>query len=165
MIWLFIFLFFKFNRRNLLQEVTHCGDLTSDKFRDIQKRIEACVQHVNPTDEYREFTEKHKTSPTCPIVFKFDETLIEDSLRKLQANTLTVDNLTVDWLRTRLTELETSVRECQEKQSKLALENGISTTPTLSKTNGINGVGKDANKWVKLIKFIFYLCLIFNNKI
>lgn len=131
--------------RNIIQEAVHGGDLTSDKFRDIQKRIESCVQHVNPAEEYREFTEKHKTSPTAPIVFKFDETLIEDSLRKLQANTLTVDNLTVDWLRSRLNELETSVRECQEKQSKLALESGgAATTPTLSISNGVNG--KDSNK-------------------
>lgn len=139
-------------RRNILQEAANCGDLTSEKFREIQKHIESCVQNVNPAEEYREFTEKHKTSPTVPIVFKFDETLIEDTLGKLQPNTLTVDNLTVDWLRSRLNELEQSVKDCQEKQSKIAMESGA-TTPTLPISNGINGTSgqKDGNKYIFLI--------------
>lgn len=75
-------------------------------------------------------------------MFQFDQTLIEDkdTLGKLQPNTLTVDNLTVDWLRNRLAELETSVKECQEKQMKLHLENG-SSTPV---SNG--HVRKETNK-------------------
>lgn len=78
-----------------------------------------------------------RTSPAAPVVFQFDQTLIEDkdTLGKLQPNTLTVDNLTVDWLRNRLTELETSVKECQEKQVKMQLENG-NTSPVS------NGVGR-----------------------
>jgi len=71
----------------------------------------------------------------------------------LQANTLAVDNLTVYWLRTRLNELESSVKECQEKQNKLiSVENGngigsISTpsTPILNGTNSVNG-GKESIK-------------------
>lgn len=59
---------------------------------------------------------------------------------KLQPNTLAVDNLTIDWLRSRLSELETSVKECQEKQSKLTLENGTPTTPILTNGNGISGI-------------------------
>lgn len=52
-------------------------------------------------------------------MFQFDESLIEDIPGKLQSNTLAVDNLTVDWLRTRLFDLEVSVKDCQEKQLKL----------------------------------------------
>lgn len=100
---------------------------------------------------------KCRTSPTVPIVFQFDEALIEEdgTLGKLQPNALTVDNLTVDWLRTRLQELESSVREVQEKQTKLpaeskpttpilkALNNGVNgSTTTIATTNG---VGKEMN--------------------
>lgn len=85
-----------------------------------------------------------RTSPPTPVIFQFDQTLIEDkdTLGKLHPNTLTVDNLTIDWLRNRLTELETSVKDCQEKQ-KLQKENGFGngTTPI---SNGV--VRKDTNK-------------------
>uniref|UniRef100_A0A182P417 F-BAR domain-containing protein n=1 Tax=Anopheles epiroticus TaxID=199890 RepID=A0A182P417_9DIPT len=113
---------------NLLQEIANLSDMTSEKFVDIQRRIESSLAGINSTEEYREFTEKHKTSPTAPVIFQFDESLVEDSLGKLQANTLTVDNLTVDWLRGRQTELESTIKDLQERQSKLCCE-----------TNGTNG--------------------------
>lgn len=96
-------------------------------------------------------------------MFQFDEALIEDgTLGKLQPSALTVDNLTVDWLRTRLLELESSIREAQDKQTKLASSDtiGLTTTTTTKPTtpilkaamNGINGsssptngLGKEAN--------------------
>ncbi|XP_041762463.1 tyrosine-protein kinase Fer-like isoform X2 [Anopheles merus] len=116
---------------NLLQEIANLSDMTSDKFVDIQRRIESSIAGINSTEEYREFTEKHKTSPTPPVIFQFDESLVEDSLGKLQANTLTVDNLTVDWLRGRQTELEGTIKDLQDRQSKLCGEpNG---------TNGATG--------------------------
>lgn len=60
-----------------------------------------------------------RTSPTTPVVFQFDESLIKDIPGKLQSSTLAVDNLTVDWLRTKQLELELFVRDCQEKQMKM----------------------------------------------
>lgn len=99
---------------------------------------------ISLTKNYFTFT---RTSPASPVPFQFDESLIQDNLGKLQANTLTVDNLTHDWLRNRLAELEASVKECQEKQGRLPTENKISapSTPTM---NGVNGHGsaKDVNK-------------------
>lgn len=86
-----------------------------------------------------------RTSPAAPVIFQFDQSLIEDkdSLgNKLQPNSLTVDNLTVDWLRLKLTEFESSIKECQEKQTKL-MENGTTITPAI---NGVNGGSKDMNK-------------------
>lgn len=47
-------------RRNLLLEASQHIDLTSDKFKEIQKRIESSISSVNPAEEYREFTEKNK---------------------------------------------------------------------------------------------------------
>ncbi|XP_039231978.1 tyrosine-protein kinase Fer isoform X5 [Drosophila yakuba] len=105
--------------RNILQEAVQYGDLTADKYKEIQKRIDTLIGSINPTEEYGEFTEKYKTSPTTPLLFQFDETLIQDIPGKLQSSTLTVDNLTVDWLRNRLQELEGAVRDCQEKQLKM----------------------------------------------
>lgn len=89
-----------------------------------------------------------RTCPPTPTLFQFDESLIEDKLGKLQANTLTVDNLTVEWLRTRLNELEASVKECQDRQAKYCNENGISAPSTPTMNGGVNGHNgtKDLNK-------------------
>lgn len=162
--------------RNLLQEISKLGDTTSDRFSEIQQRIESNIASISPAEEYREFTEKHKTNPTAPVAFQFDESLVEDSLGKLQANTLTVDNLTVDWLKARQTELEGSIKDLQEVQSKLCQQdvavalnnsqtslngggtngtstaNGNGTVPSSNKPstpilNGSNGTSvKDSNK-------------------
>lgn len=79
-----------------------------------------------------------RTSPASPVVFQFDQSLLEDkeTFGKLQPNSLTLDNLTVDWLRAKLTDLENSIKDCQEKQSKLQMENGTPNTTQL-----INGIG------------------------
>lgn len=47
-------------RKSLLIEASSLGDFTSDKYIEIQRRIDASFQNVNPADEYREFTDKHK---------------------------------------------------------------------------------------------------------
>lgn len=74
---------------------------------------------------------------------------MEDNVGKLLPNTLTVDNLTVDWLRQRLNDLESSVRDCQDKQNKLLNEsngnlpnspNSVPTSPASSNlSSSING--------------------------
>lgn len=47
--------------RNILLEAAQHGDLTADKFKEIQKRIDTVISGINPTEEYSEFTEKHKS--------------------------------------------------------------------------------------------------------
>lgn len=54
------FLVFFVNRKNILLEASQHCDFTSETFKEIQKSIELNLQNINPTDEYREFTEKHK---------------------------------------------------------------------------------------------------------
>lgn len=55
--------------------------------------------------------------------FTFDESLVEDSAGKLLPNQLTVDNLTIECLRNKLSELETSIKENQEKRVQLLPQN------------------------------------------
>uniref|UniRef100_A0A1I8Q231 Tyrosine-protein kinase n=1 Tax=Stomoxys calcitrans TaxID=35570 RepID=A0A1I8Q231_STOCA len=136
--------------KNILQEASQHSDLTSDKFKEIQKRIDNVIGSINPSEEYREFTEKHRTSPTTPIVFQFDESLIRDIPGKLHSSTLAVDNLTVDWLRTKQLELELFVRDCQEKQMKM-IEHVNGGSPTIANgsiiSNGsINSNGIQSSK-------------------
>lgn len=46
----------------------------------------------------------------------FDENLVDDTSGKLSPNKLTVDNLTIDWLRSRLTELESNLKTTQQNR-------------------------------------------------
>ncbi|CAH2006302.1 unnamed protein product, partial [Acanthoscelides obtectus] len=73
-----------------------------------------------------------RSSPAEPVKFTFDESLVEESAGKLLPNQLTVDNLTVEWLRAKLTDLESSIKENQEKRTALStnhegLANGNTT--------------------------------------
>lgn len=43
-----------------MQEASQYNDLTSNSFQDIQRRIESSIQSIHPSEEYREFTERHK---------------------------------------------------------------------------------------------------------
>lgn len=48
------------SRKKILQQVAQLSDLTSEKFKEIQKRIENSLEQINPEEEYKDFTEKHK---------------------------------------------------------------------------------------------------------
>lgn len=52
--------FISYHRKTILQEASQYCDLTADAFKDIQKKIDFNLQNINPPDEYREFTERHK---------------------------------------------------------------------------------------------------------
>jgi tyrosine-protein kinase Fer len=58
-----------------------------------------------------------RTTPASPVPFTFDNSLVEDTSGKLLPGQLTVDNLTIEWLRGKLMELESSVKEVQDKQA------------------------------------------------
>ncbi|XP_023702182.2 tyrosine-protein kinase Fer isoform X2 [Cryptotermes secundus] len=103
--------------KTVLEEVAQYTSLCSEKFREVQNRVEASLEAIRPNQEYKDFTEKHKTTPTSPVPFTFDNSLVEDTSGKLLPSQLTVDNLTIEWLRAKLAELESAVKEVQEKQA------------------------------------------------
>lgn len=140
--------------KQLLQEVSQYTDTSAEKFKDIQNKINTHLEAIKPCEEYNDFTEKHKTTPTEPVKFTFDESLVDDSACKLVPNQLTVDNLTVEWLRTKLSQLEVSVKESQDKRALIeqktpstsnsheTLANGKAGTPT---NNDVNNRLSDDN--------------------
>lgn len=113
------------------------------------------MQHAARFDFYRVCTTGSfrcspcapRTSPSAPITFQFDKTLIEDTLgNKLQPNALLVDNLTVDWLRSRLADLEQAINECDDKQTQLLLVASEATDSALSAAGtGLNGSLSNGN--------------------
>jgi hypothetical protein len=47
-------------RRTVLEEVAQYTSLCSEKFREVQNRVEASLEAIRPNQEYKDFTEKHK---------------------------------------------------------------------------------------------------------
>lgn len=47
-------------RKGILLEVVQRADFTSEKFREIQNKVESVVQNLRPQEEYKEFIEKYK---------------------------------------------------------------------------------------------------------
>ncbi|XP_072393549.1 tyrosine-protein kinase Fer isoform X2 [Diabrotica undecimpunctata] len=134
--------------KQILHDVATNSDLTSEKFKEIQRKIENSIESLKPSEEYNDFTEKHKTTPQEPVKFIFDESLVEDSAGKLLPNQLTVDNLTVEWLRTKLSDLETNIKEIQEKRTSItstdSLVNGKTTNNEAS--NRLSTINIDTSK-------------------
>lgn len=71
---------------------------------------------------------------------------MEDTSGKLQPNQLTVDNLTVEWLKEKLTELETFLQDNREKQTALQgpeiIGNGVCKNNNGGMMNGVNGIDR-----------------------
>ncbi|XP_012286395.1 tyrosine-protein kinase Fer isoform X1 [Orussus abietinus] len=102
--------------KSILQEIVKYSNFTAEKFLEIHTRMQKAVDTIKPVDEYRDFIGKHRTRPASPIRFAFDENLVDDTSGKLLPNKLTVDNLTIDWLRSRLSELEFSLKATQQNR-------------------------------------------------
>ncbi|CAK1543921.1 unnamed protein product [Leptosia nina] len=132
--------------KGILLEVVQRSDFSTDKFKEIQSKSETTVQNLKPQEEYRDFMEKYKSPPSTPVTFTFDESLVEDTSGKLQPNQLTVDNLTVEWLKEKLTELESVLQDNREKQTALQgpeiIGNGVCKNNNTGMTNGVNGIDR-----------------------
>ncbi|XP_073952561.1 tyrosine-protein kinase Fer isoform X4 [Choristoneura fumiferana] len=132
--------------KGILLEVVQRSDFNTDKFKEIQSKAETTVQNLRPHEEYKEFIEKYKSPPSSPVSFIFDESLVEDTSGKLQPNQLTVDNLTVEWLKEKLTELESTLQDNREKQVALQgpeiIGNGVCKNNNTGMTNGVNGIDR-----------------------
>lgn len=78
-----------------------------------------------------------------------------------------MDNLTVDWLRTRLLELESSVKDCQERQLKMIehvnggspVANGSIISNGSNTSNGIQS-NKDSHRYVRNCS-MYYIPLLY----
>ncbi|CAH1399691.1 unnamed protein product [Nezara viridula] len=112
---------FVINWRNILKELSVQWNYASKEFIDIFSRTETHVDTILPGNEYVDFLQKqidgHRGTPVEVSEFSFDNSLVEDTSGKLLANTLAVDNLTVEWVRGKLAEVEPRLREAQERLS------------------------------------------------
>ncbi|XP_015182781.1 PREDICTED: tyrosine-protein kinase Fps85D isoform X2 [Polistes dominula] len=118
--------------KDILHDIVKYSDFTTDKFLEIHSRMQKAVDTVKPIEEYRDFIGKHKTRAVSPIRFTFDENLVDDTSGKLLPNKLTVDNLTIDWLRSRLNELEISLKATQQNRQNPQFSPGYNSDSKIS---------------------------------
>lgn len=65
-------------------------------------RFDSSVSAVKAADEYTKFIEQNRTSPPSPVVFKFDDTLLEAGKIGLSPSSVVLDDLTIDTLKLKL---------------------------------------------------------------
>ncbi|KAH0568245.1 tyrosine-protein kinase Fer isoform X2 [Cotesia glomerata] len=118
--------------KRILQNTVKYSDFTSEKFQEIHARVQAAVDSIKPLEEYKDFIGKHRTRPASPLRFTFDENLVDDTSGKLLPNKLTVDNLTIDWLRSRLNELENSLKSTLQNRQATQSSNENTCDPRMT---------------------------------
>lgn len=114
--------------RSIMRELARLWNFASHQFSEINIRTDSHLEIIKTTDEYKDFTERNKTQPNEPVRLSFDLSLIDDTSGKLLANQLTVDNLTVEWVRSRMLDLEVKLKECQEKQANAHIQDSSDIT-------------------------------------
>jgi tyrosine-protein kinase Fer len=130
-----------------LVEVASLINCTNSEYLGIQERIYNSFKNINPNEEYNDLKEKLKK---LSIIFQFNENCDKENIENLQPNQLTVDNLTIDWLRQRIADLEESIKECREKQDKMKNDtNGRSLSITLP-SSPLNSVVLDSENSLDL---------------
>ncbi|XP_054280011.1 tyrosine-protein kinase Fer isoform X2 [Macrosteles quadrilineatus] len=103
--------------RNIMREISRLWNFASREFAEINSRVEAHVESIKPAEEYKDFSERHKSLPTEAVRFTFDSTLVEDTSGKLQPNQLTVDNLTIESVQAKMADLESRLKEVKERKA------------------------------------------------
>ncbi|KAK0164752.1 hypothetical protein PV328_003335 [Microctonus aethiopoides] len=116
--------------KRILQDTVKYSDFTTEKFLEIHARMRAAVDAIKPLEEYKDFIAKHRTRPASPLRLTFDENLVDDTSGKLLPYKLTVDNLTIDWLRSRLNDLENCLKTTQQNRLTMQLTNENNSDPS-----------------------------------
>ncbi|KAK6617552.1 hypothetical protein RUM44_005140 [Polyplax serrata] len=116
------------NWKRILEDAAKYSSVCTDQLQDLENRVVKIIEGIRPNEEYGVFSEKISTS-FAGSNFLFDESLIAETPGKLLPNQLVVDNLTNEWLKSKLNELDGKIKEEQEKMLKLGeclLNNGKS---------------------------------------
>ncbi|KAG8598220.1 hypothetical protein GDO81_002529 [Engystomops pustulosus] len=101
--------------KGIFDEYCQITSLVSDEIVAVHKEIETCVQEINPSTEYENFIEKHKSPESKKEDIEFDLTLLEE-IENLQANEIMWNSLTADSLNSML---KTASEELAQTQQSL----------------------------------------------
>ncbi|XP_071041069.1 tyrosine-protein kinase Fer isoform X3 [Parasteatoda tepidariorum] len=110
--------------KTLMLQFVSYTDFSNDTFRSLNIKIKKSVESVAGEDEYKDFTDKHRSHPPNLIDFKFDSSLLHDYNGPLKANQLAMDDMTYDALREKLLSIKDKISQCQAVIKEKELEIG-----------------------------------------
>ncbi|GFS82552.1 tyrosine-protein kinase Fer [Nephila pilipes] len=108
----------------LMLQFSTYTDFSNDTFRSLNIKMKKSIESVAGEDEYKDFTDKHRSRPLQPFDFKFDVSLLHDYNGPLKPNQLALDDMTYDALNKRLQNLKDKLVECQTLIKEKELEIG-----------------------------------------
>ncbi|GFS97422.1 tyrosine-protein kinase Fer [Trichonephila clavipes] len=108
----------------LMLQFSTYTDFSNDTFRSLNIKMKKSIESVAGEDEYKDFTDKHRSRPLQPVDFKFDVSLLHDYSGPLKPNQLALDDMTYDALKEKLQNLKDKLVECQTLIKEKELEIG-----------------------------------------
>nr|XP_019583545.1 PREDICTED: tyrosine-protein kinase Fer isoform X2 [Rhinolophus sinicus] len=110
--------------KGIFDEYSQITSLVTDEIVNVHKEIQMSVEQIDPSTEYNNFIDVHRTSAAKEQEIEFDTSLLEDN-ENLQANEIMWNNLTAESLQAMLKTLADELTQTQQmllKKEEAALE-------------------------------------------
>ncbi|XP_074184720.1 tyrosine-protein kinase Fer isoform X2 [Rhinolophus sinicus] len=110
--------------KGIFDEYSQITSLVTDEIVNVHKEIQMSVEQIDPSTEYNNFIDVHRTSAAKEQEIEFDTSLLEDN-ENLQANEIMWNNLTAESLQAMLKTLADELTQTQQmllKKEEAVLE-------------------------------------------
>ncbi|XP_062068290.1 tyrosine-protein kinase Fer isoform X2 [Lepus europaeus] len=115
--------------KGIFDEYSQITSLVTEEIVNVHKEIQLSVEQIDPTTEYNNFIDVHRTTAAKEQEIEFDTSLLEEN-ENLQANEIMWNNLTAENLQVMLKTLAEDLMQTQQmllnkEEAVLELENRI----------------------------------------
>ncbi|XP_032966742.1 tyrosine-protein kinase Fer isoform X4 [Rhinolophus ferrumequinum] len=110
--------------KGIFDEYSQITSLVTEEIVNVHKEIQMSVEQIDPSTEYNNFIDVHRTSAAKEQEIEFDTSLLEDN-ENLQANEIMWNNLTAESLQAMLKTLADELTQTQQmllKKEEAVLE-------------------------------------------
>ncbi|XP_055995032.1 tyrosine-protein kinase Fer [Sorex fumeus] len=97
----------------IFDEYSQITSLVTDEIVNVHQEIQTSVEQIDPSTEYNNFIDVHRTTAAKDQEIEFDTSLLEEN-ENLQANEIMWNNLTADSLQVMLKTLEEEIVQTQQ---------------------------------------------------
>ncbi|XP_070268523.1 tyrosine-protein kinase Fer isoform X1 [Myotis yumanensis] len=99
--------------KGIFDEYSQITSLVTEEIVNVHKEIQMSVEQIDPSTEYNNFIDVHRTSATKEQEVEFDTSLLEEN-ENLQANEIMWNNLTAESLQVKLKTLAEELMQTQQ---------------------------------------------------
>lgn len=99
--------------KGIFDEYSQITSLVTDEIVNVHKEIQTSVEQIDPSTEYNNFIDVHRTTAAKDQEIEFDTSLLEEN-ENLQANEIMWNNLTADSLQVMLKTLGEEILQTQQ---------------------------------------------------